>query len=159
MNGRTAAMPVRPVMLSDENLVPASTPGGVSIGSFSGFDDDGHFLVRIERHEPMRALSTVRLGAEDEGAPVAVAYENGGQGRLVIVGRAQARVAGPDAASRTAVVDGERVVMQADRELELRCGDASIVLTRAGKVLIKGNFVLTRSRGANKIKGAYVDIN
>jgi hypothetical protein len=41
----------------------------------------------------------------------------------------------------------------------LRCGESSIVLTRAGKVLIKGNYVLSRSRGANRIKGAYVDIN
>ena len=41
----------------------------------------------------------------------------------------------------------------------LRCGDASITLTRAGKVLIKENYVLSRSRGCNKIKGAAVDIN
>jgi hypothetical protein len=56
-------------------------------------------------------------------------------------------------------MDGERIVLHADRDIELRCGNASIVLTRAGKVLIKGNYVLTRSSGANKIKGAYVDIN
>lgn len=156
MHARTAVVPVT---ASDDSLVRASTPGGVSIGSFAGFDHDGHFLVRLDAAEPLRALSTVRLDAEDDGAPVVVAYENGGQGRLVIVGRALARTGQPGPAAREAVVDGARIVLRADRELELRCGDASIVLTRAGKVLIKGNFVLTRSRGANKIKGAYVDIN
>jgi hypothetical protein len=61
--------------------------------------------------------------------------------------------------TRTVIVDGERLVLRAGREIEIRCGDASIVLTKAGKVLIKGTFVLSRSRGANKIKGAHVAIN
>jgi uncharacterized protein (DUF2345 family) len=55
--------------------------------------------------------------------------------------------------------DDERVVVTAEREIVLRCGDASITLTRAGKVLIKGTYVLSRARGYNKIKGAAVDIN
>ena len=56
-------------------------------------------------------------------------------------------------------IDGERLVLQAEREIELRCGDASLVLTRAGKVILRGNYVVSRSRGVNKIKGAWVDIN
>ena len=45
------------------------------------------------------------------------------------------------------------------RQDAARCGDASITLTRAGKVIIKGNYILSRSSGYNKIKGAAVDIN
>ncbi len=56
-------------------------------------------------------------------------------------------------------VDGERHVIEAEREIVLRCGDASITLTRAGKVIIKGNYILSRSTGYNKIKGAAIDIN
>jgi len=56
-------------------------------------------------------------------------------------------------------VDDERYVIQAEREIVLRCGDASITLTRAGKVIIKGNYILSRSTGYNKIKGAAIDIN
>ena len=59
----------------------------------------------------------------------------------------------------TAQVDDQRVVLTAEREIVLRCGEASITLTRAGKVLIKGTYVLSRSSGYNKIKGAAVDIN
>jgi uncharacterized protein (DUF2345 family) len=55
--------------------------------------------------------------------------------------------------------DDERFVVSAEREIVLQCGDASITLTRAGKVLIKGTYVLSRSSGYNKIKGAAVDIN
>ena len=57
-------------------------------------------------------------------------------------------------------VDGEeRLVIEAQRELVLRCGAASITLTRAGKIVIDGTYVLSRSSGYNKIKGAAIDIN
>ena len=56
-------------------------------------------------------------------------------------------------------VDGDRQVIEAEREIVLRCGDASITLTRAGKVIIQGNYILSRSTGHNKIKGAAIDIN
>jgi hypothetical protein len=147
---------VRPALLDDEQLAIAS-PGGVSVAKFAGFDAEGRFRVELtDGDEPMCALSTVGLTSEDAGADVVVAYEQGSGGRLIIIGRVRTRAAAPATAL---TIDGERLVVRAERELELRCGDASIVLTSAGKVLIKGNFVLTRSRGANKIKGAYVDIN
>ncbi|MFZ4703239.1 MAG: DUF6484 domain-containing protein [Candidatus Methylumidiphilus sp.] len=56
-------------------------------------------------------------------------------------------------------VDGERLLVTAQSEIVLRCGEASVTLTRAGKVLIKGTYVLSRSSGYNKIKGAAIDIN
>jgi hypothetical protein len=50
-------------------------------------------------------------------------------------------------------------VLSAEREIVLRCGAASITLTRAGKILINGSYILSRSTGYNKIKGAAVGIN
>ena len=41
----------------------------------------------------------------------------------------------------------------------LRCGKASITLTREGKVLIKGAYLSSRSSGVNRIKGGSVQIN
>jgi hypothetical protein len=49
--------------------------------------------------------------------------------------------------------------VSAERQLILRCGDASLTLTRAGKVLISGSYVLSRSSGANRIRGAVVELN
>jgi len=96
------------------------------------------------------------LTGADTGAQVIVIHEDGDASRPIIIGRVQEAAAAPTA---TITLDGERLVMRAEREIELRCGDASIVLTKAGKVLIRGSYVLSRSRGANKIKGAVVDIN
>ncbi|MEP7119602.1 MAG: hypothetical protein ABJE95_01785, partial [Byssovorax sp.] len=36
---------------------------------------------------------------------------------------------------------------------------SSITLTRAGKILIRGAYVLTRSSGVNRIQGGSVQIN
>jgi hypothetical protein len=55
--------------------------------------------------------------------------------------------------------DGARMVVSAREQMVLRCGKASITLTRAGKVLIQGSYVLTRSTGVNRVKGGAVQIN
>jgi hypothetical protein len=128
----------------------------VSIARFAGFDADGRFQVeRTGAQGPIRAVSTTLLTAEDVGLPVVIAFDSGDCHRPVIIGRVHER----SEAQRGGECEVDRLVIRAQREIELRCGDASIVLTRAGKVLIRGNYVLTRSRGANKIKGAFVDIN
>jgi hypothetical protein len=55
--------------------------------------------------------------------------------------------------------DGEQLTLTAQREIVLRCGNASITLTRAGKILIQGTYLLSRSSGVNRIKGGSVQIN
>lgn len=57
------------------------------------------------------------------------------------------------------MVDGKRVTFDAREEIVLRCGKASITLTKAGKVLIRGTYLLHRSSGVNRIKGGSVQIN
>lgn len=157
------------VTLDDELAKPAQAPellqwmrlvgAGVAQARFSGFDASNRFLVTTaDASTPQPAASTIGLGTADIGAQVVIAWEGGDADRPVIIGRLRQRIeeTGASAAVR---VDGDRLVLQADREIELRCGESSIVLTRAGKVLIRGSYVLSRSRGANRIKGAYVDIN
>jgi hypothetical protein len=41
----------------------------------------------------------------------------------------------------------------------LQCGKASITLTRAGKVLINGAYVSSRSSGVNRLKGGSIQLN
>ncbi len=56
-------------------------------------------------------------------------------------------------------VDGERLVVTAKEQLVLRCGKASITLTREGKVLIQGAYISSRSSGVNRVKGGSVQLN
>lgn len=55
--------------------------------------------------------------------------------------------------------DREKVRIEAERELVLRCGDASITLRHDGKVLTRADDVATVARRRNRIKGGSVDIN
>ena len=51
------------------------------------------------------------------------------------------------------------LVLSAEQEIVLHCGDASVTLTKAGKIILRGAYLLSRSSGVNRIKGASVQIN
>jgi hypothetical protein len=105
---------------------------------------------------PVAARTTTTLDPAAVGGEVVLLFEDGNPARPIVVGVVRPADA---TAGVPAEVDGERVLITADREIVLRCGEASITLTRAGKVLIRGTYVLSRSSGANRIKGAAVEIN
>ena len=113
--------------------------------------------------EPAVSQSIVPLTADDIGRSVVLAFDGGDVGRPIVLGIIEApdAVGLPRALSQEldVRVDGERVTIEAEREVVIKCGEASITLTRAGKVLIRGTYVLSRSSGANRIKGASVDVN
>lgn len=56
-------------------------------------------------------------------------------------------------------VDGQRVVIEAQDEVVIKCGRATITLRRNGKIIIKGDYVETRATGTNRIKGGSVQVN
>jgi hypothetical protein len=160
----------------DASTTPRHTPspamglltGGVAtIGQLQGFDILDHPMVGGLPQCPGQlvvARSTVALRRHMIGSDVVVLFDGGEVDKPIIVGvmceqRLDELVAAPQAQGVVVHADDERHVIQAEREIVLRCGDASITLTRAGKVIIKGNYILSRSTGYNKIKGAAIDIN
>lgn len=138
---------------------------GVVVGLLIGFDGQGAPLVGFTGNpqaEAAQARSTVNLTREDIGCEVALLFENGDPAKPLIIGRMQQPVISaekPDEQAFNAEIDGERVVLQANQEIVLRCGKASITLTRAGKIIIRGAYILNRSSGVNRIKGGSVQIN
>lgn len=56
-------------------------------------------------------------------------------------------------------VDGERVTIEGAEEVTFKCGKASITLTKSGKILIRGTYLLNRSSGVNRILGGSVQVN
>jgi hypothetical protein len=134
--------------------------GGIHLGSVDRFDDAGTLWVRLSRRRPMAARWILGVtpdqlrGAKASGASVLVALA--GRTQAVVIG---VLVSGPVPAAVEARLDGKKVTLTGEEEVTLKCGKASITLTSAGKVLIKGEYVVSRSSGVNRIKGGAVQIN
>lgn len=110
----------------------------------------------------LRARTVVDLHGPHIGQPVLLAFEQGDASRPIVTGVIRQAVGWPLSPTPAQVEvdpDGERMLVSASLQLVLRCGEASITLTRAGKVLIQGTHVLSRSSGVNRIKGASVQVN
>ncbi len=133
---------------------------GAAVGRLVGLTGDGSPLVTLDSADgapPRPARTTLPLRPEDVGAELVLLFEAGDPGRPIVVGRLCDP--GPAVARVDLVRDGDRLVLEAEREIVLRCGKASITLTRAGKVLIRGAYLSSRSSGVNRIKGASVQLN
>ena len=148
----------------------------VIVGAIVGIAEDGMPLVDFCENKagrPLAARSTAAIDLNMVGCEVALLFEGGDLARPIILGMIQQTVSHASAGSLAdelnklatpipaveATADGQRVTITAEQEIELRCGKASITLTRAGKVLIRGAYLLSRSSGVNRIKGGSVQIN
>ncbi|PYN84239.1 MAG: hypothetical protein DMD87_28415 [Candidatus Rokuibacteriota bacterium] len=134
---------------------------GVVIGALVGFLEDGAPLVDFPgnaQDDPVIARTTAALTDDDIGREVALLFEETDPGKPILIGpivQPQPRQSKRLLVNR----EGECLELTADKEIVLRCGNASITLTRAGKVLIRGAYVSSQSSGINKIQGGAVHIN
>ena len=85
-------------------------------------------------------------------------FEDGDPSRPLVIGRLLSQAMAPEPVA-SVQLDDQRLELRAEREIVLRCGKASITLTRAGKVIIQGAYLSSRSSGVNRIKGGSVQIN
>jgi len=138
-----------------------STLPGVVVGRLVGLGDNGELLVRlpgdsVDVSRPAR--TTVSIDATRLGTEVVLMFEDGNFQKPVILGLLGPKNV-PTALPIHTTVDDETLELTADREIVLRCGKASITLTRAGKIIIRGEYVVSRSAGVNALKGGSVQIN
>jgi hypothetical protein len=136
--------------------LPDPTPAEVVVGSLVALGDDGAPLVDFPGNPaggPVRALATARFAQVALGSAVALMFVEGDRARPLAIG-----VIAPQEPVPVATPE-ERLTFTATREIVLQCGRASIVLTRAGKVLVRGAYLSLRSSGMQRITGASVQIN
>lgn len=151
------------------NVVPfESTPSAAlpaaCIGHVVGLDPERGPLVDFPGNPngpaPARLLAALDAAtlqaAADSRRAAALIFERGDPALPLIVGLVEAT---PTAAVQEVKVDGKRVVLTGEEEIELRCGEASISLKKNGKLVIRGAYVETRAKGTNRIKGGSVQIN
>ncbi len=138
-------------------------------------------------HTPLLAVSTLGVNKQYTGRQVALLFANGDIKKPVIMGlihnplhdiienyeKAQAHhddielwptelkysKAKQKLPEHETTIDGKRIVLEAHDEIVLKCGEASITLTKAGKIIIRGKYIVSRSSGVNRIMGGSVQVN
>ena len=149
---------------------------GVRVGRIVKAEPAGGFFVEFPGNSrgplPARLTTSAKAKMSSKsdfvGCEVLIVFENDDPGLPIVIDTIYSlvdEISGPTPSvvemekPDEVLMDGERLIFDAKKEIVLRCGEASITLTRAGKVLIKGAYVVSRSSGANKIKGASIALN
>jgi len=139
---------------------------GTVIGTLIGFRDDGRVPLVLFPRQPgsaaVPAAATIDVHGSHIGRQVVLLFEGQDPRRPIIVGLLRIANAWSLAEQPGQVqvdADGERLSVTAQEQLVLRCGKASITLTKAGKVIVEGTYVSNRSSGVMRIKGGSVQIN
>lgn len=161
-------------------------PGEIIIGTLVEIDGRGQPLIDFAQNSTEHALiamTTLGLTVKHIGRQVALLFANGDLQKPVIMGMIhsplqdmlesfdQTQSVHEDSRGQNVVefesdvrvddvlIDGKRLVFEAKDEIVFKCGEASITLTKAGKVLIRGKYLLNRSTGVNRIMGGSVQVN
>ena len=169
-----------------EPVVNVLSPGEIVIGVLTGINQQGQALVDFQDNlvaSPIPAISTIEFSSRQIGRQVALLFAEGNLSQPVIMGlihnaldvmlenfevvveeENKEETSSSNDNVKTSVMedvllDGKRIVLEGKEEVVLKCGEASITLTKAGKILIRGKYLLNRSTGVNRIMGGSVQVN
>lgn len=153
--------------------------GEIIIGNLVSIDDSGQALVDFHQNPttaPLQAVSTTAVNQQQVSRQVALLFNQGDLTQPIIMGlihsplqamlenfgeqmeTEKVELAG-DLNIDDVKAEGNKVTFEAQEEMVFKCGEASITLTKAGKILIRGKYLLNRSSGVNRIMGGSVQVN
>jgi hypothetical protein len=115
----------------------------------------GTLIVSLPGCE-VQACDVLETGAAipiAEGDVVLIWIPSVGEGRGVVLGRIGVPL------SAVASDGADELVIEAKKNLTLKCGDGSITIRADGKILIKGKDLVSHAQRTNRIKGGSVSIN
>ena len=168
---RTHTAPDAPAPAEPDSPAWARVGAEAFTGHLTGIDDEGRLLFRAEgsMDEPIAVAIGVPVA---DGALVKAARQQSRAmvvrtgdtpARWVLVGLVRERLSTQAVTARPGqlevAMDGETLRLTAERDIVLKCGEASLTLRKDGKIVLSGTNVLTASRGPNRIKGASIALN
>jgi hypothetical protein len=150
--------------------------GGVTVGRIVRINQHGQAMVDYSGNElgPIPARSTLDRELLElalpgiRQTPVLLVFEDCDPTLPIIVGCVHETLVAPERTNqavfsaegpRDLAVDGRSVTLEANEEIVLRCGESSLTLKKNGRIVLKGNDIVSRASRTNKLKGAAVAIN
>ena len=137
-------------------------PGQVVLGTLRAIPANGTGHVHIPALGDVHQLqSLVPLAPEHVGCGVALSLL--GPGSALVLGVLWDGQAGPKvnqpAAGADLRIDGEHHVIEAQQSIELRCGEAAILLTADGRIQLRGTYINSHASATQRILGGSVHVN
>lgn len=154
--------------LLDSLLVQQSAPDrqatlihGVAVATLLELLPDGKVRIALPSHgiADLCATPVCALHALREGEQVAVMFEQGDTSRALVLGPMAGAPAQAQVPAHEALIDKQRILIEAEQEIELRCGEAAIILTRDGRILLRGSDITSYASTTQRIRGGSVQIN
>lgn len=141
-----------------ERGVPPMLAEGIAVGRLDTVGVDGTPEVTIDMWglTGLPARSVVAVDVEHLGHAVALGFENADPRRPVILGF---MISPQPTTQLDTRVDGERLVLAAEHEIELRCGEAAVILTADGQIQLRGNYITSYATATQRILGGSVHLN
>lgn len=162
----------RAAAASERRRIDAERGSRTVAGRVTRRHDDGRVEVDWPGNPrgpvPARLIAGADAGLEVAatlGSPVLLLLD-GEDGSPIVLGAIRDRiVAGASEVAAAlpkpdeVLIDGKRLVIDAQDEIVLRCGKGSITLRADGQVVVRGTRLVSRASGTNRIKGGNVQIN
>lgn len=141
-------------------LAPRQRGGVTTFARIVSVNSDGTVKTATQPGEcPVTARTIVDVGLADAGRQAVILIDPQQPDAPVILGIIREPAEETGGVEASVVVDGGKVVLTAKDEIVFNCGEASITLTKSGRIVIRGNDILSRARLTNKIKGGSIQLN
>ena len=90
---------------------------------------------------------------------MALGFESGDPQRPLILGFMVQPTVQTIVADGDVLLDGDRVVVSAQHQIELRCGDAALILSADGQIHLRGQYITSHAAATQRILGGSVHVN
>ncbi|TGB74231.1 hypothetical protein CRI66_21985 [Escherichia sp. E4694] len=149
-------------ILEHNDSLLSVNPHDMLLGRIVTIDDSGIFVVF--GNTQARAMSLCPVEKKDVGRVCAIQFIQGDLTKPVVMGFIQStsystssEIAQTD--NIAVVRQGNRVVIKADDELVLQCGESCIVMTAEGTVYIRALYIDSHAQATHRLRGGSVQVN
>lgn len=134
----------------------------VLLGTLKGFDEAGRARVQIDgqAHQQVCAGALAPLREQDAGRRIALGFAGGEAQHLIILGLLHETAARISSPQHLRIEQNEsHTIIEASETLELRCGEAVVLLRADGRIELRGVYITSHASAGQRIRGGSVQIN
>jgi len=140
---------------------------GLMLGTLCHLDETGLAQVQPDNIQegPLAAISMIAIKPEDVGtARFVLGFQDGNPRKPIILGRVWTPSVEASVAAEGTPVNADspvrkKLVVHADEELELRCGQAVILLQADGRIELRGRTITSHADVLYRVRSGIVQMN